>query len=546
MSDRDTWEKKITVDKRIVRILSESTYENFPTALKEIITNSYDADSTEVHISLDMRNETIEILDNGKGMSVEEFDFFLRIAGFKREKDKNTTNSGRFVIGKFGVGFLSIFPYFKNYTVESTKAGSEKIFYSSIPCYKYMTSGQLVEVSQIPILGTTKVDRNNKARSFTKITLSGFTALTKEFFFPSTKVKLSKNSVRSYSGLEKLKWQLAEDLPIEYEEAKFNGLTTRYSPNLPFSVFINKLKLLRPVPAKILLESNGVQRSFNMVYSKDSLEVNESKIMTIGKIKFQYFIATDRKAIDPVEHRGIKRRNLNAGVGERTAYGLGTEIKGARSRLQWLTGELLIIEGANELINVQRTDFYFDADFEKLREFMIAKISHHAGLLEKEAEYINEQADGKIKKLKWLEEDEELVESRIKNSKKHTVSIDPDDSAGSSQPQIDLFGSASKSLKNKASEQKISKSITIKGTNYKVKVGRWDSNELFGALKMDVNSKIITINQSYPLFGGVKYNDVFIRMHILLLLNYTSHKIEKSVYIRMCRDIIDIYSDYIK
>src|SRR5258708_6775613 len=147
------WPKNITVDKRIVKILSESTYENFPTALKEIVTNSYDADASEVHISIDLKNEIVTIEDNGKGMSEEEFDFFLRIAGMKREREKNTTASGRFAVGKFGVGFLSIFPYFKNYDIESTKKGLDKILISNIPCYKYFSSGQLLEVSEIPING---------------------------------------------------------------------------------------------------------------------------------------------------------------------------------------------------------------------------------------------------------------------------------------------------------------------------------------------------------------------------------------------------------
>ena len=53
------WPKNITVDKRIVKILSESTYENFPRALKELVTNSYDADSRNVLISVNLKDETI-------------------------------------------------------------------------------------------------------------------------------------------------------------------------------------------------------------------------------------------------------------------------------------------------------------------------------------------------------------------------------------------------------------------------------------------------------------------------------------------------------
>ncbi len=154
----DKWPKSITVDKKIVKILSESTYENFPTSLKEIVTNSYDADASEVKIDIDVKKEVIVIIDDGKGMSEEEFDLFLKIAGTKRESSKNTTPSGRYLIGKFGVGFLSIFPYFKNYTIESKKKGSDRVLHSSIPCYKYFTTG-FMDVSEIPIQGGTRIDR---------------------------------------------------------------------------------------------------------------------------------------------------------------------------------------------------------------------------------------------------------------------------------------------------------------------------------------------------------------------------------------------------
>ncbi|MBA3283721.1 MAG: ATP-binding protein [Nitrosopumilus sp.] len=69
------WPKSISVDKRIVRILSESTYENFPRALKELITNSYDADARNVKVTIDIKNETLIVEDDGKGMN--EHDFFL-------------------------------------------------------------------------------------------------------------------------------------------------------------------------------------------------------------------------------------------------------------------------------------------------------------------------------------------------------------------------------------------------------------------------------------------------------------------------------------
>ncbi len=521
-SKTNVWPKSITVDKRIVKILSESTYDNFPASIKEIITNSYDADASEVRITIDIRKEEIIIEDNGKGMTEEEFDFFLRIAGAKREKDKSNTASNRQMVGKFGVGFLSVFPYFRNYRIESKKKNSDRTMYASIPCYKYFSSGQLVEISEIPIEGGSKIDRSKINESFTRIVVTGFTDLANFFFFESERDENLRHSIRSLEGLEKIKWRLEEDLPLEYEDQRFNILTSKYSPNLSFKVFLNNSQLLRRLYGSTLLEINGDSLKFNPGKKNRELEI-KNELYTIGKIKFQYFILTDKKAVRPIEARALKRRNLNVGVGERTAYGLGTEVKGARSRLQWLTGEVLIVEGLNDLINVSRTDFYYDQDLVSLQEFIISRLAHHSTQLEKESEYSREQSETKIKRLEYLEE-EPVV--------KRQMSL------------ISSLSSESASeYKDSKSQEKISKSILFRDKKYNVKVSTWDyKKDFFPACKMEGNKVII--NKSYPLFKGVKYTDIFIKLHMLLLSNLNDESINKSKYSKLTKEILECYEEY--
>ena len=54
---RENWVKHLTVDKRIVSLLSASTYENFPGAIREMVSNAYDADATEVNINIDLKKD---------------------------------------------------------------------------------------------------------------------------------------------------------------------------------------------------------------------------------------------------------------------------------------------------------------------------------------------------------------------------------------------------------------------------------------------------------------------------------------------------------
>ena len=72
-----SWPKHLTVDKRIVLLLSASTYENFPRALRELVSNAYDADATTVTVDISSRKKTVIVNDNGSGMTPDEFDFFL-------------------------------------------------------------------------------------------------------------------------------------------------------------------------------------------------------------------------------------------------------------------------------------------------------------------------------------------------------------------------------------------------------------------------------------------------------------------------------------
>ena len=76
-----SWPKRITVERKIVNLLSRSLYADFPRAIREAVSNSFDADATVVRIQIDLLHKEIIIEDNGVGMSVEKFDNYLRIAG---------------------------------------------------------------------------------------------------------------------------------------------------------------------------------------------------------------------------------------------------------------------------------------------------------------------------------------------------------------------------------------------------------------------------------------------------------------------------------
>ncbi|MCF6298119.1 MAG: ATP-binding protein, partial [Flavobacteriaceae bacterium] len=101
----------LEVDTKIVRLLSKSTYQrSFSSAIRELVSNAYDADSLSVRIKISDDYQQIEVIDDGNGMTYSEFQKYLTIAGNKSKKEL-TRKYSRNRIGQFGIGFLSIFPY---------------------------------------------------------------------------------------------------------------------------------------------------------------------------------------------------------------------------------------------------------------------------------------------------------------------------------------------------------------------------------------------------------------------------------------------------
>ena len=104
---------KMSFDPLTIEHLGIKMYSSLPTAIAELIANSYDADATNVKISLVDKNSEKEIIvqDDGVGMSFKEVnDFFLRIGRNRRKEGFTNSPSGqRKATGKKGLGKLAFF-----------------------------------------------------------------------------------------------------------------------------------------------------------------------------------------------------------------------------------------------------------------------------------------------------------------------------------------------------------------------------------------------------------------------------------------------------
>jgi hypothetical protein len=117
-----TAEYELTIDLNTLKHLGIGLYSNIPAVISEVVANSWDADATRVDIDIDTKKRIITIADDGCGMSKTEInDKYLKVGYPKRDKDPTITPKGRHVMGRKGIGKLSLFSIADTIEVHSVK-----------------------------------------------------------------------------------------------------------------------------------------------------------------------------------------------------------------------------------------------------------------------------------------------------------------------------------------------------------------------------------------------------------------------------------------
>jgi uncharacterized protein (TIGR02391 family) len=121
-------------DPRTIKHLGVRMYSTLPTAIAEIIANAYDADASQVTVTLREDNgkpAEITVTDDGDGLTrVEINEKFLVIGRNRRddEGDEPSPKYGRKRIGKKGLGKLALFGLAKRITITTRRGGTRNEF----------------------------------------------------------------------------------------------------------------------------------------------------------------------------------------------------------------------------------------------------------------------------------------------------------------------------------------------------------------------------------------------------------------------------------
>lgn len=124
----------------VLNHLGLNLYSNVPAVLSETVANAWDADAEHVNVDILPDEDRIEIIDDGHGMDEHDVNNrYLRV-GYRRRQDEDRPNRtpkhGRPVMGRKGIGKLSLFSIAKTVEVYTTKDGEQHAFRMNVNAIK--------------------------------------------------------------------------------------------------------------------------------------------------------------------------------------------------------------------------------------------------------------------------------------------------------------------------------------------------------------------------------------------------------------------------
>jgi Histidine kinase-, DNA gyrase B-, and HSP90-like ATPase len=128
---------ELETDELVLARITEGIYRQPASALRELVSNAYDADATEVVILTDApRFGQITVRDNGRGLSPEVLTQLVKHIGVsakRSEKGKelgvtspanvNRSEGGRQLIGKLGIGLFSVAQFTRHFLIITKTTG---------------------------------------------------------------------------------------------------------------------------------------------------------------------------------------------------------------------------------------------------------------------------------------------------------------------------------------------------------------------------------------------------------------------------------------
>lgn len=374
---------EIKVHEKVLGHLSRGLYRSPASALRELVSNAWDADASCVRIDTNFPNFLqVSVEDDGVGFTQAEFVSLMEggIGNSLKHPNSETTKNGRPTIGRLGIGMLGIAQICGSFTISSKTSDGEG-FKARVRLYDMlrgrMDKGEGVQISDGPLqvveIGEYNLDPNYDASThgrgtmviaddihptFARAFKESVDALTfKSYKKPprdwarALKIVSAVHSLQELGDYWRLLWELAASTPVPYisEDALPNEVVKSDQLLLNsyrFRVLVDGIRIAKPV----FLKGNSGG------YTTVPIDHTELKIYGEELAFHGYIAVQEGLQLRPDELRGILIRVKNVAIGyyDQTMLDYRSN-EGPRSR--WLTGEIFVERGLEDAINIDRDSF---------------------------------------------------------------------------------------------------------------------------------------------------------------------------------------------
>jgi hypothetical protein len=484
--------KKIKVHEKALAHLSRGLYRSPASAIRELVSNAWDANATVIHIDTNYPNFLqLTIQDNGEGFTRQEFDNLMS-GGIgnseKRVKSKSLIHN-RPIIGRLGIGMLGIAQLTGSFTIISKKEDNTG-FKAKVSLYdllkEKLDNEDKTVVTQAKDekhdtykeidLGTYEFedfDPDSVKRGTTIVAEDIHPAFARSFqqsltydkfkpvpldWMDCLKIVSQVHSLQELGDYWRFLWELSASCPIPYLSANAlpDKLTKEEQQKLlsyNFNLIVDSRKLYKPIYLK------GNPGGYT------SQKIKHEQMKVYGRdLKFHgYIVVQEGAQLHPDELRGILIRIKNVAIGYYDPSMLDYRTnEGPRSR--WLTSEIFVDEGLEDALNIDRDSFNrVHPEFRAIQEYVHESLKSVFSNVWKNIDVRSEQrtkAKEKARKEHLSSVISQVVESRL--ALKTSVSVEghePKAVIKKEKHQIEVNLPSPDSLKTKKANKQLAASI---------------------------------------------------------------------------------------
>jgi len=378
---------RMRVGAQILEQISRGVYSTPEMAIKELISNAFDADATEVIIDTKSSSGSILISDNGHGMDYKDFDeYYTYISKSpKVGKGQTTPDLKRPMIGRLGIGFIAVSALCDTMVVSSSKKGSDSRFIAILDFSKFKgqeySGSDFNDVSEYVL---TNYEKKKPDESYTRIELKDLTEPFENILLNTpesgVKIRRRKKEFSSYTDFIKKIWNTKDHLIVEKKYGPYWRFVMRLASIIPVEYMDNgpirknkKPEIIKPIKEyvsklkfKVTMDGMELRKPYlfptlNKLYEKDGFDVlpfSDNLIASNGqKVSYTGYMYSQDGGILLEDWRGLVVRVKNTSIGILDPTFLGYPHEGDSLYYKWTFGEIFVTEGLEDAMNIDRATF---------------------------------------------------------------------------------------------------------------------------------------------------------------------------------------------